>query len=42
MRDGAGIGVKVTTPMGPLTLDYAYGFDTEQWKFHFGISQGTF
>jgi len=42
LRDGAGLGVKITTPMGPLTLDYAYGFDTEEWKFHFGISQGTF
>ncbi len=42
LRDGAGLGVKITTPMGPITLDYAYGFDKEDWKFHFGISQGTF
>ncbi len=42
MRSGAGVGVKITTPMGPITLDYAYGFDKKDWKFHFGISQGTF
>ncbi len=42
MKDGAGIGVKVRTPMGPITLEYAYGFDTKNWKFHFGIFQGDF
>ncbi len=42
MRDGAGLGVKVTTPMGPLTLEYAYGFENKNWKFHFGIFQGDF
>ncbi|TYB31873.1 MAG: outer membrane protein assembly factor BamA [Candidatus Mcinerneyibacterium aminivorans] len=42
MKDGAGIGVKVRTPMGPVTLEYAYGFDTENWKFHFGIFRGEF
>ncbi len=42
MRDGAGLGVKIMTPMGPITLDYAYAFEKDEWKFHFGISQGTF
>ena len=42
MRDGAGLGVKIMTPMGPITLDYGYGFAKGEWKFHFGISQGTF
>lgn len=42
---GAGIGVSLVTPLGPLGLDYAYGFDrTDQlgrpapgWKLHFKI-----
>ncbi|MEK7668371.1 MAG: outer membrane protein assembly factor BamA [Gemmatimonadota bacterium] len=42
---GAGIGVSVVTPMGPLGLDYAYGFDrigtdgrpAPGWKLHFKV-----
>lgn len=42
---GAGFGVSMITPLGPLGLDYAYGFDrTNQlggsdpgWKLHFRI-----
>ena len=34
---GAGIGVMLVTPFGPLGLDYAYGFDKDPpgWQFHF-------
>ncbi len=42
---GAGLGVSLVTPLGPLGLDYAYGFDRTDtfgrpaptWKFHFRI-----
>lgn len=42
---GAGFGVSLITPMGPLGLDYAYGFDrvdtlgrpTPGWKLHFKV-----
>lgn len=42
---GAGIGLSVLSPLGPLGLDYAYGFDKVDadgnpapgWKFHFKI-----
>jgi outer membrane protein insertion porin family len=42
---GAGIGVSLVTPLGPIGLDYAYGFDKVDlngrpapgWKLHFRI-----
>lgn len=42
---GAGIGASLVTPLGPIGLDYAYGFDrvnangdpTPSWKFHFKL-----
>jgi outer membrane protein insertion porin family len=42
---GAGLGASMITPLGPLGLDYAYGFDktdlagrpTPGWKLHFRI-----
>ena len=42
---GAGVGVSLITPMGPLGLDYAYGFDrvgsdglpAPAWKLHFKV-----
>ncbi len=39
---GAGVGVTIVTPFGPLGLDYAYGFDRDQpgWKFHFKLGPG--
>ncbi len=39
---GAGLGVTIVTPFGPLGLDYAYGFDRDRpgWKFHFKLGQG--
>ena len=40
---GAGIGVQVITPFGPIGLDYAYGFDktTPGWQLHFRLGPGT-
>jgi len=43
MLVGAGVGVSLVTPFGPLGIDYAYGFDRRDvlgrpdpgWKFHF-------
>jgi outer membrane protein insertion porin family len=34
---GAGLGLMLVTPFGPLGLDYAYGFDKDQpgWQLHF-------
>ena len=42
---GAGIGVAIVSPLGPLGLDYAYGFDRTDafgrpnpgWKLHFKL-----
>lgn len=44
---GAGMGVSLITPLGPIGLDYAYGFDkvdlsgnpNPSWKFHFKLGQ---
>jgi outer membrane protein insertion porin family len=39
---GAGIGVQLVTPFGPMGLDYAYGFDRAEpgWQLHFTFGQG--
>jgi len=39
---GAGIGVQLVTPFGPIGLDYAYGFDKTSpgWQLHFRMGQG--
>jgi outer membrane protein insertion porin family len=36
---GAGVGVTLVTPFGPLGLDYAYGFDktVPGWQLHFNF-----
>jgi outer membrane protein insertion porin family len=42
---GAGIGANLLSPLGPIGLDYAYGFDRTdafgnpdpKWKFHFRL-----
>jgi outer membrane protein insertion porin family len=44
---GAGIGVSTLTPLGPLGLDYGYGFDrldklgrpAPKWQLHFRLGQ---
>jgi outer membrane protein insertion porin family len=44
---GAGVGAALITPLGPLGLDWAYGFDRlneqgrrdPQWKLHFKLGQ---
>ena len=40
---GAGIGLQLVTPFGPIGLDYAYGFDKDQpgWQLHFRLGPGT-
>ena len=40
---GAGIGVQLVTPFGPIGLDYAYGFDKTipGWQLHFRLGPGT-
>ena len=39
---GAGVGVQLVTPFGPIGLDYAYGFDktTPGWQLHFRLGPG--
>jgi outer membrane translocation and assembly module TamA len=39
---GAGVGITLVTPFGPLGLDYAYGFDRRppSWQLHFKFGQG--
>lgn len=47
MFRGAGVGVSFISPLGPLGLDWAYGFDRvdllgqpdPEWKFHFRLGQ---
>ena len=44
---GAGVGVSVVSPLGPLGLDWAYGFDRRdvngrlapKWQLHFKLGQ---
>jgi outer membrane protein insertion porin family len=44
---GAGISASTVTPLGPLGLDYAYGFDRldadgrqkPKWQLHFRLGQ---
>ncbi len=44
---GAGVGVSTITPLGPLGIDYAYGFDRRdangllapKWQLHFRLGQ---
>jgi outer membrane protein insertion porin family len=38
---GAGVGLTLVTPFGPLGLDYAYGFDKipPGWQLHFKFGQ---
>ena len=40
---GAGIGVQLVTPFGPIGLDYAYGFDKTipGWQLHFRLGPGA-
>ncbi len=39
---GAGFGVQLVTPFGPIGLDYAYGFDklVPGWQLHFRLGPG--
>lgn len=39
---GAGFGLQLVTPFGPVGVDYAYGFDKPQpgWQFHFRMGPG--
>jgi outer membrane protein insertion porin family len=40
---GAGFGVQLVTPFGPIGLDYAYGFDKPDpgWQLHFRMGGGN-
>jgi outer membrane protein insertion porin family len=39
---GAGMGLQLVTPFGPIGLDYAYGFDkaVPGWQLHFRMGPG--
>lgn len=39
---GAGFGVQMVTPFGPIGIDYAYGFDKDEpgWQLHFRMGGG--
>ncbi|MGD2120789.1 MAG: outer membrane protein assembly factor BamA [Gemmatimonadota bacterium] len=39
---GAGFGIQLVTPFGPIGLDYAYGFDKTNpgWQLHFKMGGG--
>ncbi|MGE0161013.1 MAG: outer membrane protein assembly factor BamA [Gemmatimonadales bacterium] len=40
---GAGFGIQLVTPFGPIGLDYAYGFDKPEpgWQLHFRMGGGN-
>ncbi len=40
---GAGFGLQLVTPFGPIGLDYAYGFDrtVPGWQLHFRMGPGS-
>ncbi|MEM7417392.1 MAG: BamA/TamA family outer membrane protein [Gemmatimonadota bacterium] len=42
MFRGAGVGMQIVTPFGPIGLDYAYGFDrpVPGWQLHFRMGPG--
>ncbi len=45
LKSGAGVGVRIKTPLGPVRLDYAYPLDSdpdedEKGRFHFTMSRG--
>lgn len=42
MFRGAGLGMQIVTPFGPIGLDYAYGFDrpVPGWQLHFRMGPG--
>lgn len=42
MFRGAGVGMSLVTPFGPIGLDYAYGFDKTEpgWQLHFRMGPG--
>lgn len=45
LKKGAGVGIRLNTPIGPLKLDYGYGFDPDpgekkQGHFYFSMSRG--
>jgi len=39
---GAGLGMQLVTPFGPIGIEYAYGFDktTPGWQLHFRMGPG--
>jgi outer membrane protein insertion porin family len=39
---GAGVGIQIVTPFGPIGVDYAYGFDktVPGWQLHFRMGPG--
>jgi len=40
---GAGVGMQIVTPFGPIGVDYAYGFDRAipGWQLHFRMGPGN-
>lgn len=44
LNRGAGIGILLVTPFGPVGLDYAYGFDKPEpgWQLHFNLGGSGF
>ena len=44
LKTGAGLGIRINTPIGPLKLDYGYGFDPDpgekkEGHFYFSMSR---
>ena len=35
--EGAGVGVRWRSPVGPLRADVAYGDEEQRWRLHFSV-----
>ena len=45
IKAGAGVGVRINTPIGPVKLDYGFPVNAEEYqedqgRFHFSMSRG--
>ena len=37
LKTGVGVGIRITTPLGPVALDYGYGIQRKKGRLHFTL-----